>query len=605
MRKSKIRQRLTAKMLSVIMVVTMLPVTALADTSTFPLATSGEIIAFEALAADISMQRVPLGTNESDLKLPNILTATIRIAALNEELVLDSGEIEERLGSTDTVSGSAIGIDEINLPLPVTWASSPEYDGKAANTYIFTPELPEEFTLASGAEVPVIIVDVGATAPTGTVTTFDELPPNVRWQNTTMPEFPKTVSGTVKDETADIPVIWEADHDYDAEFPEKGLYVFIAVLGVGYSVADGVEFPRITVYIPQTVGRMMSRMADGGTAYSPLEISTAAQLAEIATLVNTRPNGLESFLFNNADAHVTLELQNNIDLSDYGRGEGWVPIGNESNPYNGTFDGKGHKISNLTINRDTNYQGLFGHLSVGSMVKNLGIESADILAKDFVGSLAGHISAGTVKNCYSIGSVSGANNIGGLVGRLVNSTVSNCAALNSSITGISYAGRVVGCMSGGTLARNIAFYGMTIMEDGSKKELIEGADQVDGWSKTAAEIKAAGFFEALFDNDIVWTYAEGKLPGFGKANNMPWYLVDDSYSHFIGEGTSENPYQIHTPAHLAKLAELVNVGNVNYNAAHYKLMNDLDLSSYNSGEGWVPIGLPLPLQSRPILSPLT
>jgi hypothetical protein len=59
--------------------------------------------------------------------------------------------------------------DEITVPLPVTWASSPEYDGEMADTYIFTPKLPEGIILANGVEVPVITVVVGETAPTGTV----------------------------------------------------------------------------------------------------------------------------------------------------------------------------------------------------------------------------------------------------------------------------------------------------------------------------------------------------------------------------------------------------------------------------------------------------
>ena len=57
-----------------------------------------------------------------------------------------------------------------------------------------------------------------------------------------------------------------------------------------------------------------------------------------------------------------------------------------------------------------------------------------------------------------------------------------------------------------------------------------------------------------------------------------------------GNGTSGNPYQITTAAQLAQLATFVNSGDIIYNAAHYKLMNNLDLSEYSSGEGWIPIG---------------
>ena len=61
-----------------------------------------------------------------------------------------------------------------------------------------------------------------------------------------------------------------------------------------------------------------------------------------------------------------------------------------------------------------------------------------------------------------------------------------------------------------------------------------------------------------------------------------------------GDGTSGNPYQITTPAHLAQLATFVNSGEMIYNAAHYKLTNDLNLAEYgemyNGGKGWISIG---------------
>jgi hypothetical protein len=57
-----------------------------------------------------------------------------------------------------------------------------------------------------------------------------------------------------------------------------------------------------------------------------------------------------------------------------------------------------------------------------------------------------------------------------------------------------------------------------------------------------------------------------------------------------GDGSEATPYIITTPAQLAQLATYVNAGNANYNGKHYKLNNNLDLSDYNSGEGWIPIG---------------
>lgn len=125
--------------------------------------------------------------------------------------------------------------------------------------------------------------------------------------------------------------------------------------------------------------------------------------------------------------------------------------------------------------------------------------------------------------------------------------------------------------------------------DGNPKAIASDAARLDGESKTTAEIKAAGFFETLFDSDTAWTYAEGKLPGFGAAVELPAHLLAVGAAPFEGAGTSESPYKISTAADLAKLAELVNAGE-SFCGKYFELQNDLDLSGYVSGEGWMPIG---------------
>lgn len=68
-------------------------------------------------------------------------------------------------------------------------------------------------------------------------------------------------------------------------------------------------------------------------------------------------------------------------------------------------------------------------------------------------------------------------------------------------------------------------------------------------------------------------------------------LADEITNPFSGgDGTVENPYIISTASQLAFLAERTNVGDTAYNAKSYKLANDIDLSSYNTGKGWIPIG---------------
>ena len=58
-----------------------------------------------------------------------------------------------------------------------------------------------------------------------------------------------------------------------------------------------------------------------------------------------------------------------------------------------------------------------------------------------------------------------------------------------------------------------------------------------------------------------------------------------------GNGTENNPFIITTATELVQLATYVNVGNEAFNSCHYKLDNDIDLSDYQGGEGWTPIGI--------------
>ena len=121
-------------------------------------------------------------------------------------------------------------------------------------------------------------------------------------------------------------------------------------------------------------------------------------------------------------------LANNIDAtgtSAWNGGAGFVPIGNSTNPYLGTFNGNGNTISNLTINlpEATDSVGLFGQLGettytdgVSGTIENVGLLNVDITGNQNVGGLVGTNSFSTIDHSYVTGTVTGGDNTGGLVG---------------------------------------------------------------------------------------------------------------------------------------------------------------------------------------------
>ena len=144
-----------------------------------------------------------------------------------------------------------------------------------------------------------------------------------------------------------------------------------------------------------------------GTESDPYLITSAEDLALLAELVNENQLIFKSLYY---------KLTTNIDMSDYGElfndGEGWIPIGNLDNPFEGYFDGDNKTVSGLYTNNQNNlYVGLFGYLK-GATVKNLGMidvninNAPSILAISFVGTIAGYNDGlSNITNCYSTGNV--------------------------------------------------------------------------------------------------------------------------------------------------------------------------------------------------------
>ena len=135
----------------------------------------------------------------------------------------------------------------------------------------------------------------------------------------------------------------------------------------------------------------------------------------------------------------------------------WTPIGTESQPYTGTFDGGGkYTITGLTVTGSNDYVGLFGRIGSGGAVKNVILTEVNVTAGTSVGGIAGQ-NDGTVENCSVNGTVTGRGftDTGGIVGTNYG-TISGCSAEGTvtgsvnvgGIAGGSYLGvTIVGCYS--------------------------------------------------------------------------------------------------------------------------------------------------------------
>ena len=121
--------------------------------------------------------------------------------------------------------------------------------------------------------------------------------------------------------------------------------------------------------------------------------------------------------------------------------------------FKGTFDGNGHTVSGIYINKENaDNQGLFGEVGDGGVITNVRVEDSYFDVDDSVGGIVGY-NYGTVSNCSNIGTVIGIGTVGGIVGEN-GGTVSNCSNSGTMIgTGVHvYVGGIVGYNNNGTVS---------------------------------------------------------------------------------------------------------------------------------------------------------
>ncbi len=391
-----------------------------------------------------------------------------------------------------------------------------------------------------------------------------------------------------------------------------------------------------------------------GTSADPYQIADTVQLRTFSDWVNA-DNGP-------ATAGVYYRLMNNLDLGGYAN---WTPIGTAtgvSKVFLGNFDGNGKIISNLKTYIEWDYAGLFGYISDGALIENLGIENCDVTGwaagalvaeargssslgvvirncystgsvkhtyddgsagglvysvaygsisncystcdvsglhpdGSNMGGLFGSVDNTTIEYCYATGSVSGNNGVGGLVYNASESTIKNCIAANDSLsistTGI-YINRIAGHNYNSTFLRNYALNTMSVT-DGSGAVSITDGTNLAGTAKTLSELQSLSFYTTAGNwNTTAWDIANPasvwKICVDEGMPSLRWQGILCSYdtSFFCGgTGTATDPYQICTPAGLKTFANWVNAGNGPATAGvYYRLMNDLDLSSYDN---WTPV----------------
>ena len=342
-----------------------------------------------------------------------------------------------------------------------------------------------------------------------------------------------------------------------------------------------------------------------GTKSDPYRIFNAIQLNQVRNFLNK--TGVYFSL--EADIDMTEWIEENNPV------QGWSPIGTSTSPFKGIFNGNGHTISNLWIDRpNSNYIGLFGYVGDGANISGLTLRNADYKGKNYVGGIVGYGAISTddatitiqqcalkssrlsgtsalggimgscsasgdeygfvsnaiyIRNCLSECKVEGSNNVGGVLGEAYgymagHITLLNCVSM-CQIMGdnLSAAGGVVGSV---ILDRAYVYRGSGI-------QYCYAACDISGSSSIGGIIGQVDFEEYNGTFYLDDCYVTGMIEG-----------RDSNVAGLMGTSFNEdvNIYASYAQCrHIAGGTNVSGIGNKNVNVTNSAAINELISSGSN------------------------
>ncbi len=287
-------------------------------------------------------------------------------------------------------------------------------------------------------------------------------------------------------------------------------------------------------------------------------IANPYNLRWFSKYVNQNNGGANARLVADIDMKDINDFRPISRYSDDGAGPDGVNV-----TYSGTFDGDFHVIRNLHMEFNQRIEGgLFGRMTSGGVVKNLGMENVSIKNTHSngcrIGCVVGENNGGTVQNVYTIGNIE----------------IETFHAQKCGIAGEAANGSIVNCYT----TWNV------LQTRGTESNCYAGED--------VAKMGPSGELCYKMNKGVVnnptWRQTLGteNYPTFNKESKVV-YQLGDSYSNEIPvlasyAGTEEDPFVIKKAEDLQEIRKYMNQGQMNY----IVLDNDIDMSGI---ENWTPL----------------
>lgn len=222
------------------------------------------------------------------------------------------------------------------------------------------------------------------------------------------------------------------------------LFVFILLFVPMITFSINADSIDSLVIIMEYDSIIILRDVDNNNFY---EIKSSDDLLAFAKAVNNGNNSINGELTSDISFNKNLFNKisinfNEIIINDNHDLRTWEPIGNDTNPYKGIFNGQNKNISGLFFNKEVDrYIGLFGYTD-NAIIQNINVVESCFSGKWWIGGIVGYNNGiinnclndsyilstnayaggicgenhGTILNSINKGEIIGSDNIGGIVG---------------------------------------------------------------------------------------------------------------------------------------------------------------------------------------------
>ncbi|MBR4569893.1 MAG: hypothetical protein IKO19_04420 [Candidatus Riflebacteria bacterium] len=339
---------------------------------------------------------------------------------------------------------------------------------------------------------------------------------------------------------------------------------------------------------------MTSENLDGsGTIDDPFLIYHQGHLSQ---LNNTAP-------INYLSGNYFFKQMDDIELTG-----NWTPIGDETTPFKGHYNGNNKSISNINISENREYCGLFGKIEQGS-VYNLTIRDSHVDGGDnYIGLLCGNLEKGIVENIKMEGTNTftsennnnSGNESGCLIGYANQSTIRKCQLRGKLEFYKDSEGHNSSC--GGLIGNSFLNEISECCVD-SPEGIIKGHDKIGGlvgnsmsnninncYSRINIEfsdMNSGGFYGSVLDSTITNCYSDCQITTSYYTTNLGGFSGEAIYT------TIRNSYASGTiiinsfgANSVGTIAGFNDSSNIDGCFSSVKIVTDESYSDYEANEDW-------------------